>query len=91
MSDPMSNHQCEKLIDFSTDTRTIWLGKLTEPIPESPTETHCIHIVTPYKTVVLGVNVSDAGWLAVFAQMIQGKPINQHWIDLQLKKSEVIR
>ena len=90
MPDPMQNHKCTKIADLSwtcSPERAFWIGQLDEPLPGNEQETHCIHITTPYKSVVFGVNHSDAGFMAVAAQVLQGTPVNQRWIDSMEKKA----
>lgn len=87
-NDPMLHHRCRKIAQITPlpEGRDIWIGELIEPIPESPTETHCIHITTPYKEVVFGVYAGEAAILAAIAQIIHGCPVNPHWIDLAEKR-----
>jgi hypothetical protein len=40
-----------------------------------------MHIKTPYKEVVLGLNHGDFSQLAVLCQVMHGGPINQKWLD----------
>lgn len=61
--------------------RDWWLGKLTEKITDYPRETHCLHITTPEKSVVLGVMQSDLDFLAVLGQVVAGRPLNPHWSE----------
>lgn len=83
MSDPLANHKCRPVavVDLPGIGRDIWLGELLAPIPGHETETHCIHITTPYKSVVLGVNITDVGWMATFASIINEKPVNPKYIE----------
>lgn len=77
----LPGHKCEKIASMIMDeNRNWWLGKLTEPISGWPNETHCLHIKTPLKEIVLGVNYGDMSQLAVLCQIVCG-PINQHWLD----------
>jgi hypothetical protein len=82
MEDPMLNHKCKPIAIAIpvAEGRSIWVGELLEPVPDFP-ETHCIHVRTPFKDVVFGVNAADAAILAVLAQVIHGVPINPRWID----------
>lgn len=86
-TDPMAGHKCEMIAKspHCGDGREFWIGKLLEPIPGYPSETHCIHITTPAKSVVFGVMAGDAAMLAVAAQILHydGSPLNPRWIDLQ--------
>lgn len=88
MNDPMDNHKCRKIAESHTcaEGREFWIGELLEPIEGYP-ETHCIHITTPFKSVVFGVNAGDAAIMAVAGQIVHkenyGKPINPNWIDRQ--------
>jgi hypothetical protein len=75
-------HQCD-------NGREFWIGELLEPIEGYPAETHCIHITTPAKSVVFGVNLGDATIMAIAGQLLHkemtgvDKPINQRWLGLQ--------
>ena len=78
----LTGHKCKPIARMSMDEgRDWWLGELTEPIPGWPNETHCLHIKTPLKELVLGVNMGDMMQLAVLAQIVHGCPINPHWLD----------
>jgi len=68
----LAGHKCEKIAEIDTNLpdREIWIGELTEQYEKAPKETHCIHIKTPFKEIVLGVNSSDAWWLVAFGQML---------------------
>lgn len=87
MSDPMDGHKCRKIAQALPcgPGRELWVGELVEPIPGYETETHCIHVTTPAKSVVFGVNGGDAGILAVMAQIIFGQQINPRWLDIMEK------
>jgi len=81
----LPHHKCEPVARMIMDEgRDWWLGKLTEPIADWPNETHCLHIKTPIKEVVLGVNYGDMSQLAVLCQIVCG-PINPHWIENMIK------
>ena len=86
--DPVLGHRCTKIAEsFQPDSgREIWLGKLIEPIAGEPQETHCLHITTPYKKVVFGINSADLLVYAVFAHLVYGKPINPAWLDRMAEK-----
>lgn len=89
MDDPMANHQCRKIASVRNlgPGREWWMGELPEPILGHPEETHCLHITTPYKSVVWGVNLGDMMAYAVLAQIahkeISGHNgnINPEWLD----------
>lgn len=77
----LTGHQCKPVARLKMgEGRDWWLGELTEPIPEWPTETHCLHIKTPLKEVVLGVTRGDMEQLAVLCQIVCG-PINTNWLE----------
>lgn len=82
MNDPLDNHTCRRIAEVVTgNDRQIWVGELLEPIVGHESETHCVHITTPAKQVVFAMNHTDAGWLAVLAQLLHGKPINPNWVN----------
>ncbi len=77
----LTGHRCKKIASLPMGkNRDWWLGKLLEPILEYPNETHCLHIKTPLKEVVLGVNQGDMSLLAVLSQIVCG-PINPDWLN----------
>jgi hypothetical protein len=77
----LAGHKCKKIASMKMGAdRDWWLGKLLEPINGYPTETHCLHIRTPEKEVVLGVNQGDMEQLAVLCQIVCG-PINPTWLN----------
>jgi hypothetical protein len=84
-NDPMTNHKCRKIADANCGReREMWLGELLEPIvglEGDPPETHCLHIKTPFKEVVFGINMSDAAAMAIVAYIIHGQPFNPHWLE----------
>jgi hypothetical protein len=86
MNDPMDDHKCRAIAKAVPvgDGREIWVGELLNSIPGYP-ETHCIHVTTPVKKVVFGVNAADAAILSVLAQVIHGMPINPRWINSMVK------
>ena len=79
----LSGHKCRPIarMGMATEDREWWLGELLEPYPQFPLETHCMHIKTPVKEVVLGVMHGDMSQLAVLCQIVHGKPINQTWLN----------
>ena len=79
----MEGHKCKPLAVATNlaPGREIWLGELTESIEGYLNETHCLHITTPEKSVVFGINLGDALIFAVFAQILHEGPINQHWLN----------
>lgn len=78
----MRNHKCVKIAQAKNmgDGRELWLGKLSEPIPGHPEEKWCLHITTPYKDIVFGVNMGDMMALAVFCHIVHEGPINSNWL-----------
>lgn len=84
----LSDHECEKIAEAGPfeNGRNLWVGRLAEKIAGYPSETHCIHITTPKKSVVFGVNAADASILGVVAQIIHGQPINHRWLDIMVKR-----
>ena len=89
MNDPMNNHKSIKMARVTNmgEGREWWLGRLTEPIPGHPEETHCLHITTPYKSVVWGVNLGDMMAYAVLAHIVHkelttsDRAINPNWLE----------
>ena len=87
VKDPMQHHKCKKIahVTHCGEGREFWVGKLTEPIEGFPTETHCLHIETPAKSVVFGINGGDIVIMAIVAQIVHkdlyDKPINQRYIN----------
>lgn len=81
--DPMLYHKCRCIAypKYCDNGREIWLGELLEPIPGHPEEKFCLHIKTPYKQVVFGLNMGDVSALAVLCQIAHGMPFNQRWLD----------
>jgi hypothetical protein len=86
--DPMDDHKCHPIAKATNMGvgRDWWMGELLEPIPDHPEETHCLHITTPYKSVVWGVNLADLLVYATFAHIIHGMPINSNWLDIMAKR-----
>lgn len=77
----LTGHKCKKIASMKMgEGHDWWLGELLEPIAEFPTETHCIHITTPIKSLVLGVNRADMEQLAVLCQVVCGQ-INPRWLS----------
>jgi len=83
MHDPMDGHQCQKIAQIIPcgPGREVWMGRLLEPIPGYESETHCLHITTPAKSVAFGVTVGDMCLIAVLAQIAHERPINQRWLN----------
>lgn len=88
--DPMGNHKCRPVAKVTNmgPGREWWMGELLEPIPGHEEETHCLHITTPYKSVVWGVNLGDMMAYAVLAHIVHKElvkdfdgPINPNWLD----------
>ena len=83
----LPDHQCKCIakIEPIGHGRHIWIGVLQKPIEGYPSETHCLHVTTPQKSVVFGLNAGDGAVLAVIGQIIHGRPVNQHWVELTEK------
>ena len=78
----LTGHKCLRIARMPMrEGRDWWMGELTERLPDHPHETHCLHIQTPLKSVVLGVYRADLDYLAVLAQMVGGGPLNPHWSE----------
>jgi len=81
MPDPMEDHKCRKIAEARMGPgREEWIGILLEPIPGHEVETHCWHIITPYKSVVFGIVPEDMFVASVFAEIINKKPLNPKWV-----------
>jgi hypothetical protein len=77
----LTGHQCRPVAKLQMGPgRDWWLGELTEPLPDHPEETHCLHLKTPLKEVVLGVNAADLQQLAVAAHIVCGE-LNGDWLS----------
>lgn len=79
----LQGHKCNMiaLVETRLDDRKIWLGELTEKYNTAPLETHCLHIKTPLKDIVFGINKSDSWWLIALGQLVSGKFIS----DIRIK------
>lgn len=77
------SHKCEMIARYPDmlEGRDWWIGKLIEPVPDWPNETHCLHLKTPLKDVVFLCNRGDFGAFATFAQIYFGHQVNQTWLD----------
>lgn len=77
----LTGHKCKKIAELPMEApREWWLGELLEPISDYPRETHCLHIKTPLKEVVIAVHRGDMELLAVLCQVVCGS-INPHWLE----------
>ena len=85
----LQGHKCRMLADVDTNSdRIIWLGKILEPIEGLPEETHCLHLYTPLKDVVLGMNQQDLLAFAVLAHIGLGYHIDPNRIDKLAQRYE---
>lgn len=76
------SHRCEPIAKALMDPeREWWVGKLIEPIPEWPLETHCLHMKTPVKDVVFLCNHGDFENLMVMSNAIIGPLQNLNWLE----------
>lgn len=74
-------HKCERIATGVMDEgRDWWIGKLLEPIPEWPKETHCLHMKTPIKTVSFLCNSGDFEQLMVLSNVVTGLQ-NLEWLE----------
>jgi hypothetical protein len=82
MNDPMDGHKCKKIAEALPcgPGREVWVGELLEPIPGYPSETHCVHVTTPAKSVVFGITTGDAGIVSALMEVVYGQPINPRWL-----------
>lgn len=88
MHDPMNNHKCKMIAKapHCEDGREIWMGELLEDIEGHPEEIFCLHIKTPYKEIVLGLNMGDLASMAVFSFIGHGMPFNAHWLESMARR-----
>lgn len=91
----LSGHKCRPVARmFMDEGRDWWLGELTEPLPDWPRETHCLHIKTPLKEVVLGVCAADMEQLTVLCYVVRqtdsasNAHVNEQWIE---RMAEVLK
>lgn len=88
----LTGHKCEKVAEINTKLadRQIWLGKLTETYEKEPRETHCLHITTPEKQIVLGLCAADTWWLVPMGQIIhqndKGKMLTITQIEIMVSE-----
>ena len=76
----LEGHKCRPVARLVMAAgRDWWLGELLEPIPGYPEETHCLHIKTPIKEVVLGVNRADMEQLGILVRVVCG-PVDPDWL-----------
>ena len=64
--------------------RSFWIGELTEPVPEHPEETHCLHLITNSKEIEFLCNIADFQQLQVICQSVTGK-IDVEWIKSSIE------
>ncbi len=79
-------HVCKPIAIFNVNPpREMWLGEIVSgSMPEEcRAETHCMHLLTPEKQVVMLLNLGDAMNFAVLAQIVHGGPVNPHWLAQQ--------
>lgn len=68
--------------------RSFIFGEIIEPVKGHEDETHALALTTPVQRIVHLMNETDAAWLTVIAQLLNNdKPINQRWIDIQIKRA----
>lgn len=75
---PLHKCRCIARIHNMAPGRDWWLGELTEKHPDWPNETHCLHIKTPLKDVVLLCNMGDLQGLTVLCN-IPFPVVNERW------------
>ena len=74
-------HHCRPLARaVMAANRDWWIGELLHPVPEWPTETHCLHMKTPVKDVVFLCNSGDFEQLIVIANAVMGLK-NLAWLE----------
>lgn len=88
IDDPMEHHNCKMIAKISpiAEGREIWLGKLLNKIPNAPKETHCLHITTPFKSVVFGIINGDMLALSALATIVNDGTISHNWLNMLAKK-----
>ena len=87
----MNDHKCEKIAQVSNmgKGREMWLGKLLEPIPNEPQETHCLHIKSQYKEIVWGILAEDLSAYVVLDYILRGHAINERWLQHMAEKYQI--
>jgi hypothetical protein len=77
----LTGHKCRPVARLMMSPgRDWWIGELLAPIDGHPEETHCLHMKTPLKEVVYGINAADLQQLAVAARVVCGV-IDPAWIE----------
>lgn len=82
------NHKCERIATAPAlgEGRDFWIGKLLDPLPEYPEETHCLHLKTEAKDVTFLCNMADFHQLQVLCRAVTGE-INEGWMQTMIKLS----
>lgn len=81
-------HHCKIIAraPMMNEGRDIWIGNLTEPVLEWPEETHCLHIKTPLKDIVLLINLGDRHNLAMLIYAVDGS-YDEGWLNRWKKEA----
>lgn len=78
----LTGHKCQPMAEMRMEPpRRWWLGRLTEPIAAYPDETHCLHIKSPLKEIVLGLQEADFVQFVAICEIALGYRINPTWLD----------
>lgn len=88
---PRPPHKCECVArvpqDLMDEGRDWWIGKLLEPVPEWPGETHCLHMKAPRQDVVFLMREGDFRWLTVLFTACFGK-VDLKWLERVARGAE---
>ena len=66
--------------------REWWIGKLTEPVTEHPSETHCLHLKTNAKDVQFLCNEADFRNLIIICRAVVGQP-SESWLKSMVESA----
>ena len=79
------DHKCQCIARAPAmgEGRDFWVGKLLEQVKEHPIETHCLHMITPYKEVTFLCNEADFRQLQLLCEATV--KMDRKWIETMLK------
>lgn len=83
-------HKCEcvAVAPYMGEGRNWWIGKLTEPLPDFPSETHCLHLETPVKDVTFLCNKADFQNLIIVAVSALGELPDIEWLKSGIRAAK---